>query len=51
MGKFYFFKSSSSNDVISGITIFSKSFKRAYSLAIKTFKNNNCKGVPQVLSI
>ena len=49
--KLYFFKSSVNEDVISGLTIFSKSFKRAYSLACKTFIKNNCKGVPQVLSI
>lgn len=49
--KLYFFKSSVNNDVIKNLTIFSKSFKRAYSLACKTFIKNECKGVPQVLSI
>lgn len=49
--KLYFFISSANNDNISRLTIFSKSFKRAYSLACKTFIKNNCKGVPQVLSI
>ena len=49
--KLYFFISSVNNDNISRLTIFSKSFKRAYSLACKNFIKNNCKGVPQVLSI
>lgn len=51
MSKLYFFKSSIDGDNISGVSVFSKSFNRAYNLACKCFAKNNCKGLPMILAI
>lgn len=48
---FYFFKSTVSNDTISGISIFTNSPKKAFALARKCFAKYNCKGVPAILAI
>lgn len=51
MGKFYFFKSSVEGDVMSGISVFTTSAKKAFALAFKHFAKHRCKGTPMLLSI
>lgn len=51
MSKFYFFKSSVDNDVMSGITVFTDSIAKAFRLATKHFAKYNCKGEPQLMAI
>lgn len=47
----YFFVSSSSKDELSTMTVFAKSAKKAFSLAVKSFAKNNYKGEPKLLAI
>lgn len=51
MGKFYFFKSSADNDVMSGITVFTTNLRKAFALARICFAKNNCKGEPELMAI
>lgn len=49
--KFYFFKSTCTKDVLSGITIFTTSTNKAFALARMYFAKNNCKGEPAILAV
>ena len=51
MGKFYFFKSSYEGDVMSGISVFTNSAKKAFKFAFNHFKKHKCKGIPVLMSI
>lgn len=48
---FYFFKSTYAKDVISGVTIFTDSSKKAFALAHNYFAKIGCKGKPALLAI
>lgn len=49
--KFYFFASSVEGDVMSGISVFTTSAKKAYNYAKKHFAKYCCKGEPVMLAI
>lgn len=51
MKHLYFFVSSNTKDELSTMTVLAKSIKSAYALAIKSFKQNNYEGEPQLLAI
>lgn len=47
----FVFVSSINDDVVSRIVILATSIKRAYVLAMRYFRNNNCEGLPRLLAI
>lgn len=49
--KFYFFKSTCTKDVFSGITVFTTSTNKAFALARMYFAKHNCKGEPAMIAI
>lgn len=49
--KFYFFKSTCTKDVFSGITVFTTSTTKAFALARICFAKHNCKGEPALLAV
>lgn len=49
--KFYFFKSTYTKDVFSGIAVFTTSTNKAFALARMYFAKHNCKGEPAMIAI
>lgn len=48
---FYFFKSTADKDIVSGITVFTTTRRKAFSLARRYFAKIGCKGEPAILAI
>ncbi len=48
---FYFFKSTNKKDSISGISVFTTTRKKAYTIAYNYFAKLGCKGEPELLAI
>lgn len=47
----FVFVSSVTDDAVSRIVILASSLKRAYVLAMRYFRDNNCEGLPKLLAI
>lgn len=48
---FYFFKSTNEKDSISRISVFTSTYKKAITLALRYFVKHNCKGEPIIITI